>query len=208
MRRSVSTLLSTLLDLPDGRRAAVERELVPLARAAALGEIAADVAHDVANPLFGAIGIVDLLRDDATPGQTERLELLADTTAEMKRTLDVLIDFARLAGDTAERASLDDAVRSALRLLRHGGGRMLRVEERYPDAPVQVDCPPGLLVQAMLQLLLAARSARGLEVAVEETSVRIAPAPPDTLGVRIAERIVRDRGATVERSADAIAVRF
>src|SRR6185437_10477441 len=97
MPEPVDPLLSTLLSLPDDRRAAVERELIPVARAAALGEVAADVAHDVANPLFGAIGLVDLLLDDAAPDSDEaaRLQMVKDTTLEMKEALQVLLDFAR-----------------------------------------------------------------------------------------------------------------
>src|ERR1700688_4174701 len=94
MAEPLDILLSTLLSLPDDRRAAVERLLVPLARSAALGELAADVAHDVANPLFGAIGLVDLLLEDAAPASEEaaRLQLLQQTTLEMKGTLQVLLD--------------------------------------------------------------------------------------------------------------------
>lgn len=206
MAEPLDILLSTLLSLPDDRRAAVERLLVPLARSAALGELAADVAHDVANPLFGAIGLVDLLLEDAAPASAEaaRLQLLQQTTLEMKTTLQVLLDFTRLAGATAGQASLDDAVRSALQLLRHGTGRTLEVEERYPPASVIVPCPPGALVQAVLQLLLAVRGARGLVVDVSGPTLRISPVPPETVGTLVAERIVTDHGGRLDRTASSI----
>jgi signal transduction histidine kinase len=203
-------LLATLLSLPDERRAAVERQLIPLARAAALGDLAADVAHDVANPLFGAIGLVDLLleRSPAGSDDAERLELLREATLEMKGTLHVLLDFARLADDDDSHASLDDAVRSALRLLRHGEGRSVVVEERYPAKPVRVPCPAGLLVQAVLQLLLAARGLPGLAVEVSGASLRIAPAPGESVGTLVAERIVIDHGGRLEREGDALVLRW
>jgi len=206
MAEPLDTLLSTLLSLPDDRRAAVERLLVPLARAAALGELAADVAHDVANPLFGAIGLVELLLEDATPASEEaaRLQLLQQTTLEMKGTLQVLLDFTRLAGESDGEASLDDAVRSALQLLRHGTGRALVVEERYPAEPVIVACPPGALVQAVLQLLLAARGARALVAEVSGPTLRISPAPPESVGTLVAERIVTDNGGRLDRTASSI----
>jgi len=202
--------LATLLSLPDERRAAVERQLVPLARAAALGDLAADVAHDVANPLFGAIGLVDLLLDDAAPGSDDaaRLEVLREATLEMKGTLHVLLDFARLADDDGSDASLDDAVRSALRLLRHGEERSIVVEERYPAEPVRVPCPAGLLVQAVLQLLLAARGLPGLAVDVSGASLRIAPAPGESLGTLVAGRIVTDHGGRLEREGDSLVLRW
>jgi signal transduction histidine kinase len=210
MAEPLDTLLSTLLSLSDDHRAAVERLLVPLARAAALGELAADVAHDVANPLFGAIGLVDLLLEDAGPGSEEaaRLQLLQQTTLEMKSTLQVLLDFTRLAGESAGQASLDDAVRSALQLLRHGTGRALKVEERYPPEPVIVPCPPGALVQAVLQLLLASRGARGLVVEVSGPTLQISPAPPESVATLIAERIVTDNGGRLDRTASSITLRW
>src|SRR4051812_37817752 len=83
------TLLSTILSFPDDQRPALERELVPLARSAALGDLSADVAHDVANPLFGVLGLVDLLLDDAAPGTDDeaRLRLVRQAALEMKATL-------------------------------------------------------------------------------------------------------------------------
>jgi signal transduction histidine kinase len=211
MAEPLDILLSTLLSLPDDRRAAVERLLVPLARAAALGELAADVAHDVANPLFGAIGLVDLLLEDAAPASEEaaRLQLLQQTTLEMKGTLQVLLDFTRLAGESAGQASLDEAVRSALRLLRHGTGRALVVEERYPPEPVIVPCPPGALVQAVLQLLLSARSTRGgLVVEVSGPTLRISPAPVESVGTLVAERIVTDNGGRLDRDESSLTLRW
>jgi signal transduction histidine kinase len=210
MPEPLDILLSTLLSLPDDRRAAVERLLVPLARSAALGELAADVAHDVANPLFGAIGLVDLLLEDAAPASEEaaRLQLLQQTTLEMKRTLQVLLDFARLAGESAGQVALDEAVRSALQLLRHGTGRALAVEERYPPEPVIVPCPPGALVQAVLQLLLAARNARGLVVEVSGPTLRISPAPAESVGTLVAERIVTDNGGRLDRDETSVTLRW
>jgi signal transduction histidine kinase len=83
---------------------ALERELTPLAGAAALGDLAADVAHDIANPLFGMLGLVDLLIEDAAAGSEneDRLRLLRQTALEMKATLHILLEFARSpAGEPA-----------------------------------------------------------------------------------------------------------
>ena len=202
----LNALLATLLSLPDERRAAVERALVPLARAAALGDLAADVAHDVANPLFGSIGLVDLLLEDAAPGSEDaaRLRLVHEAAFEMKATLQALLDFARIADDDTGDASLDEAVRSALRLLRHGESRAVVVEERYPAEPVRVPCPAGPLVQAVLQLLLAARGLSGLAVEVTGGALRLSPAPAESVGTLVAGRIVADHGGRVERTADAL----
>jgi signal transduction histidine kinase len=202
-------LLSTLLSLPDDRRAEVERLLIPVTRSAALGELATGVAHDVANPLFGAIGLVDLLLEDAAPASEDaaRLQLLKETTLEMKGTLQVLLDFARSA-DGAREASLDDALRTAIRLLAHGGRRTTAVEARYGREPSAVPCSPGALLQAVLQLLLAAREVPGLVAEVSGATLRLSPAPPETLGTLVAARIVTDHGGKLERDADSLSVCF
>jgi signal transduction histidine kinase len=206
----MEVLLSTLLSLPDDSRADVERLLVPLARAAALGELAADVAHDIANPLFGAIGLVELLLEDAVPGSevAERLQMLQESTLEMKGTLQVLLDFARVADDGAGNASLDDAVRGALRLLRQGAGRSLAVDERYAAEPVIVPCPPGALVQVVLQLLLAARGTPRLVVEVSGAGLRISPAPAESVSTLVAERIVTDHGGLLDRDESSLTLRW
>ena len=44
---------------------------MPLARSAALGDLAADVGHDIANALFGVLGLVELLLEDASPARQD-----------------------------------------------------------------------------------------------------------------------------------------
>jgi signal transduction histidine kinase len=202
MPEPLSTLLSTLRSLPDGERIAVERELAPLARAAALGELAADVAHDVANPLFGILGLVDLLLED-TPGGSddeELLGLLRQTALELKGTVGVLLDFVRAGDDDSTQASLADATRQALELLQHGVGRSLEIDARYAEEPAVVPCPRALLVQAVLQVLIASRESGRIEVEVGERWLRVSPPPEESLGALVALRIALDHGAAVERA--------
>jgi two-component system, NtrC family, sensor kinase len=188
---------------------AVERELTPLARTAALGELAADVAHDIANPLFGVLGLIDLLQDAAAGSEDEdRLRLLRQTALEMKATLRVLLDFARTPDGEPAEASLEDAARQALELLRHGLGRSLVVDERYPPGPVIVPCPPSALAQAVLQLLLAARETGRIEIEVGNGSLRISPSPVESLGALVAARIAVDHGGTVERAEGSLTLRW
>jgi len=202
--------LSTILSLPDDQRIGVERELAPLARSAALGDLAADVAHDVANPLFGVLGLVELLLEDAaTRSEDEdRLRLLRQTALEMKATLRVLLDFARTPDGEPAEASLEDAARQALELLRHGVGRSLVIDERYPPVPAIVPCPPSALAQAVLHLLLAARETGRVEIEVGDGSLRISPSPVESLGVLVATRIAVDHGGTVERAEGSLTLRW
>jgi signal transduction histidine kinase len=204
-------LLSTLLSLPDDQRAPLERELVPLARSAALGELAADVAHDVANPLFGVLGLVGLLLEDATPGTEDegRLRLLHRTALELKGTLAGFLDFVRPPGGDPEEADLGEAARSAVVLVRHGVGRSLAIAERYDGGSRLVSCPESLLVLAVLQVLLGARAAGGrLTLEVDRATIRIVPAGPETLGTLVAARIASDHGGALSRDPAGTTLRF
>jgi len=196
--------------MPDDERAAVERELVTLARSVALGELAGDIAHDVANPLFGVLGLVDLLLEDSAAGSEEedRLRLLRQTALEMKDTLRLLLDFARAGGRQTAEASLEEAARQAAALVRHGAGRSLALEERYPAEPVVVPCPPDLLVQAVLHLLAALRDAERVTLEVSDGALRLSPAPPESFGVAVAGRIAADSGGRLERDGGWLSLRW
>lgn len=205
---------STLTELSDEQRAALERELVPSARAAAVGDLAADIGHDLANPLFAVIALVDLLLLDATlaAGVVERLELVKETSLGLKESLRALTIFVRPA-EGHESASLDDAVRLAVSLVRRGRAKELAVTASYPGEPVVVHCPAGLLTQAALHVLAAGRAAAGDTGAVEvEVSaggaLRVGPAAPDGLGVLAAGRIALDHGGELTREGEGLVLRL
>lgn len=218
MPETPNYLLSTLLRaLPPEQRAALERELLPLARSAALGELAADVGHDLANPLFGVLGLVDLLLLDAAPGSptAERLRLVEQSALELKTDLHALLDFARPAEGRAS-AALDAAARAATALVRHGHGKELQVTATYPAEPVVVHCPAGPLAQAALHLVAAGRASAGdagaieVEVAVNDRQgvLRVRPAATGGVGVLAAGRIAADHGGSVEQDGHALALRL
>ena len=220
MAAAPDLLLATLLSLTDERRATVERELVATARAAVLGELAADIGHDLANSLFAVLGLVDLLVEEAESGSPlkERLELIQQTGLELRADLGHLLDFARAdASAPGDRAALDGAARAAVTLLRHGRAKQLRVEERYPERPLVVACGPGALVQAALHLIAGASTVAGTagEIEVEvagsaETAavLRVSPTPPDSLGLVSARRIAEDHGGSLVCSDSAAVLRL
>ena len=213
MSETPKYLLSTLA-LTDEQRTALEQELLPLARSAALGALTADIAHDLANPLFAVLGHVDLLLLDAEPGspQEQRLRLVKQTALELKDGLRTLLDFARPPEGVAS-AALDDAARVATALVRHGYGKELQIAATYPAGPVVVNCPPGDLAQAVLHLVAAAREAAGnagsIEVVVTADGVlRVRPTVAEGLGVVAAARIAADHGGSLEADADALVLRL
>ncbi len=216
MTASTDYLLSTLSGLPAGQRAALERELVAVARRSALGDLTADIGHDLANPILAILALVELLVLDAEPGSPleERLRLVRQTGLELKESLAALLDFSRPPVDR-ESSALDDAARAAVRLVRHGTAKRLEVDALYPPEPLVVRCGPGPLVQAALHLLAAAREATGdagpivVGVAQDDAHgiLRVSPAREDGLGIVAAGRIAVDHGGSLARDGDALALR-
>ena len=181
-----------------------------LTRSAALGELAADIGHDVANALFGVSGLVELMLDDATPGSQDetRLKLLETTMVALKTTLGTLVEFARAPGGDEAHGDIDEASRAAVALVRYGLGSLLPIEEHYSTEPVVVPCPRAAIVEAVLHLLLAARDADRIVLEVLPGSVRVSPVPESSLGVVVAARIAVDHGGTPERAGDRLSLRW
>jgi two-component system, NtrC family, sensor kinase len=200
--------LATLESLSDA-------ELTSLARNAAIGTLAADLAHDFGNSVFAVLGLVDLLlAEDVEP--EERLLLIRQTGLGLKTSLHLLTEFMRSEPEP-RRAPLDDVVRAALQLLRHGVGRYVEVVEKYPDAQLFVACSPDAVRNAVLQVVTSAREAAGergrvdVVVALDPPAaalLRVSPAGRDGLGLVVAARIAAEHGGSFERGADGMVLRF
>jgi hypothetical protein len=188
----MSSLLSTVLSLPPDERIDVERALVPLARRAAAGALAADIAHDAGNALFGLVGLVDLILEDQPVG-ADRKRLLTESGAELSAALTPLHRFLRDGDDEGLAGDLAAATEDALTLYRHGRNTSLQVAA--PAATGRVACPPSLVTQAVVHLLLAADPVERVELAGD--ALRISPARELSLDEIVAARIAADHGGSV-----------
>ena len=198
-------LLSTLSSLSDDERAAVERSLVPIARQAALGALAADVAHDAGNALFGVIGLLDLIVADE-PLHRDRHELLLNSAQELDRTLRPFLQFARAGDDEGASSDLAALARAAVALYRHGFRKTEPLAVSLPDEPVRVAVPPSLAGQAVVHLLLSADLASSIEL--RGTAVVVAPVRDSSLDEVVAARIAVDHGGSLTRDGGAYVLRL
>ena len=136
--------------------------LVQSGKLAAIGELAAGVAHEINNPLFAILGLTEFLLKEAEPGSKaqQRLELIQQTGLEIKEIVRALLDFARENAEERHEVALDDVVRSTVDLVRrtnaHKGVELL---DTYEDAGALVYASPNQLKQVFLNLIANARQA-------------------------------------------------
>jgi signal transduction histidine kinase len=112
-------------------------------RLAAVGQMAAVIAHEVKNPLAGIEVMAGLLRRK-TADSPDAQAVLTDIIAEAKMANGIVqevLDFVRPIRLQVERTSIDQAVQSAIHLAAS--------QARRGDVDVDVELPPDLpLIQA------------------------------------------------------------
>ena len=140
----------------------LEQQLVQSGRSAAVGQLAAGVAHEINNPLLVILGMTEFLLMEAEPGtkQRERLELIQQTGLEIRDIVRGLVEFAREPADLRSELPLEDLVRSTLVLARRANlAKLVEIVERYPAERLVVVGSTNQLKQVFLNLLSNAQAA-------------------------------------------------
>jgi len=148
-------------------------------RLAALGEMAAQMAHEIRNPLT-SIGVSASLLRRRLAAKGEPVDLLEKIGAELGRieaTIAHCLEYARPLTPgtfpTDPRALLDEAI--ALARLRRGADGV-RVERRYAAELPAVACDKTLILESLVNILVNAYEALGgrgtITVAAECVSSR------------------------------------
>ncbi len=117
-----------------------QAQLVQSARMAAVGELAAGVAHELNNPLTPVLGLAEFLlkRDRLDDAARKDLSIIA---AEARRAREIvlnLLDFARQTESSRQQADVNQVVRDTLALVRSRlESNDIVVEEHYdPNLPL------------------------------------------------------------------------
>ena len=98
-----------------------ENRLIQAAKLAAVGEMAAGVAHELNNPLTTVAGFSELVLDDLPLDSPQRadLELVLREATRARNVVRRLLDFARQSESVRVRADLNEVVEDVSALTRH-----------------------------------------------------------------------------------------
>jgi signal transduction histidine kinase len=167
-----------------------EHEVLRTEQLAAVGQLAAGVAHELRNPLTSIKMLVQTgLEGDAPTGlPPEDLAVVEQEVRRMEDYIRTFLDFARPPRSERRRTDLAAVVRRALTLTEGRARRQqVALTEALPPEPVLLDIDPEQVQQVLVNLLLNAFDAlpRGGEV-------KIAVGQPEDGGP--VEVSVRDNG--------------
>jgi signal transduction histidine kinase len=136
--------------------AMLSEELARAGRLAALGQAAANMAHQIGTPLNLISGYVQLLIQSSPPGSDslDRLKAVQEQVAKVTAIVRAALDSSRPRSYPYERAELDELVRRVCQMaspmLEDAG---VQVEVLAPDQPAEVLAEPVQLELALLNLI-------------------------------------------------------
>ncbi len=146
----------------------LEEQRHEAAEMAALGALAANLAHEIRNPLNSINLNLELLEEDLAGGPSEAAASLCGTRQEVGRLARLVNDFlnyARPVEPSLEAVRVGPLLRDVAEFLRGEARRLgthLRLQPDLPDAEVRADL--GQLRQVLLNLVLnAVQSVAALE---------------------------------------------
>ncbi len=187
--QAVANVVATAMERHRDEERLRERQMVRAEQMAAIGQVAAGVAHELRNPLTSIKGLVQVnLREAEAHGlPAEDLRVIEHEVRRMERTLQTFLDFARPPRPDRRRLDLVAVVDRVYALV---GGRarkqQVALRSDRPEGSVWVDGDQDQLQQLVLNLVLNALDAMPHGGAVE---VELRP-PRDGH----AELLVRDTG--------------
>jgi signal transduction histidine kinase len=177
-----------------------QRELLRTEQLAAVGQLAAGVAHEVRNPLTGIKLLVEAAVRPANPKplNAEDLHVIHGEIARLEKTVQSFLDFARLPAPRRQPCDLRDVVDRSRDLTRaRAEQQRVELDVRLPAEPVRAPVDAAQLTTVLVNLLLnamdampaggrlsvelAADSAARAQLTVSDTGPGIAPAIADRL---------------------------
>lgn len=204
-----------------------QHSLAKAERLAAIGEVAAELAHEIRNPLAGIqMAFSNLRREIDDPGQSERIQMIDAELKRLTRLLNGMLDQSRHAPEHSSTFDLSTLIHDLVVLTRYQIAESINIIVDVP--PMAVCLPESEMRQILLNLILnsanvmanqsgtiainANKDKSGLHIQVTDNGpgfsqamlaqgirpFRTGHAHGTGLGLAMVQRFIRDMGGSIQ----------
>ncbi len=125
-------------------------------RLAAIGRMAASIAHEIRNPLAAMRGSIQMLRADmeGESSQTELMEIILRESDRLNRIISDFLSYARPRSIIQSKVDVGELLKQTFRLLRHSAEihESQVIREDVPASPLLIDADSEQLQQVFWNL--------------------------------------------------------
>jgi len=164
-----------------------QAQLVQSAKLAAIGELAANIAHEINNPLTSVLGFASYLAERAPAGDPmrEELNLIQDEAARARDIVRDLLDFSRQREFSPQPSDINVVVEQTVAMVRRQGSfENVDLKEIYGADLPQVEVDISRIKQVFLNIInnaIYAMSGSG------SLTIRTAPVGDDLVQVEFTD---------------------